>query len=645
MTLTTPTVVPARNERTTECEPWSYRREVWLRWLEHHRARWRLSATARTAHAQRMAAQFKPRPHQYANQGNFYSYRYHEARRLFLISQEDTAIYETIMVGHILKSHDACMLAKWPYDTWFQHYETPELTLDRHRAYLSGKGVRYFILSAQHSDVPLYHEFAGPGPRWIMHDDHGNMLLDPKTGRPTPMFAGGAGAEYFISPTGSDSNPGTEALPWLTFQKFLTAPSVVSGDILTMLAGTYTIAMTVNSAAQNNGTALARTILRPKAGASVLISASGGGFAVIDFTGGTPTGFQNQYWEVGRTGTVLRITNPALGTPNPALVVSRECSHHIRLRNLELFGNRGYALADGSINKDITSMFNEYLDLNGHDCGYLANPIGSTNSHGFYIHGNDELVEGCQIWNSQGYGLHLNTSTGTVTTQIFREVVRRGKFYKNALKQVAVEGGPTATNGVVSGFTDAALYNNLFYRCTTWTSGGDPGARDGLTIGSSSSFRTLVYNNTFAFNPAVGLRIHQGFTNPNAFDTVVRNNVSFGNSSGNYLDLGQGTVASHNAFSTTSPNWANAASDDYHLTAASATCLDLGTPLALVTEDFDGVARANPPDIGPYELGGGGSTLLTKSATEALAVKLAEAVSLGINDFVPPAAPTGLRIL
>jgi len=49
--------------------------------------------------------------------------------------------------------------------------------------------------------------------------------------------AGSFGAIYYVSPAGSDSNPGTEAQPWRTVQK--TAGSVEPGDTVLIREGTY----------------------------------------------------------------------------------------------------------------------------------------------------------------------------------------------------------------------------------------------------------------------------------------------------------------------------------------------------------------------------------------------------------------------
>ena len=46
-------------------------------------------------------------------------------------------------------------------------------------------------------------------------------------------------ATYYISPTGSDTNPGTSAKPWLTFAYAINSARAWCGDTLTLLNGTY----------------------------------------------------------------------------------------------------------------------------------------------------------------------------------------------------------------------------------------------------------------------------------------------------------------------------------------------------------------------------------------------------------------------
>src|SRR3989338_1467307 len=48
-------------------------------------------------------------------------------------------------------------------------------------------------------------------------------------------------ATYFISPSGSDSNPGTESQPWKTIERAVSSNSLSPGDVINAMAGSYHI--------------------------------------------------------------------------------------------------------------------------------------------------------------------------------------------------------------------------------------------------------------------------------------------------------------------------------------------------------------------------------------------------------------------
>jgi hypothetical protein len=54
---------------------------------------------------------------------------------------------------------------------------------------------------------------------------------------PTPTTVPITGNNYYVSPSGNDSNPGTSSQPWLTIRK--AANTMVAGDTVNIHAGTY----------------------------------------------------------------------------------------------------------------------------------------------------------------------------------------------------------------------------------------------------------------------------------------------------------------------------------------------------------------------------------------------------------------------
>jgi hypothetical protein len=60
-----------------------------------------------------------------------------------------------------------------------------------------------------------------------------------------------AASNYYVAPTGSNSNPGTEAQPWLTIQK--AAGAAAAGDTIYIKAGTYHERVKINVSGSSSG--------------------------------------------------------------------------------------------------------------------------------------------------------------------------------------------------------------------------------------------------------------------------------------------------------------------------------------------------------------------------------------------------------
>jgi hypothetical protein len=64
----------------------------------------------------------------------------------------------------------------------------------------------------------------------------GILVAPAQRALPQPACAG-SGASYYVSPSGNDSNPGSQAQPWRTIQK--AADTLLAGDTVYLRAGTY----------------------------------------------------------------------------------------------------------------------------------------------------------------------------------------------------------------------------------------------------------------------------------------------------------------------------------------------------------------------------------------------------------------------
>jgi hypothetical protein len=129
------------------------------------------------------------------------------------------------------------------------------------------------------------------------------------------------------------------------------------------------------------------------------------------------------------------------------------------------------------------------------------------------------------------------------------------------------------------------MYNNGFNL-------GYDGA-SGLRLRSGAA-STQVYNNTLYKNVGPCIEID----GPSNTNTIIRNNICFGNSNDTITDFGTGTVADHNLLGT-DPLFVNAAAADFNLRAGSPA---IGAGVAMPGLVYKGSA----PDLGAFESGTGG---------------------------------------
>ncbi|MGB9512457.1 MAG: putative Ig domain-containing protein [Candidatus Acidiferrum sp.] len=91
--------------------------------------------------------------------------------------------------------------------------------------------------------------------------------------------ATGTGSTYYVSPSGSDSNPGTQLSPWKTIQH--AADSVQAGDTVYVMAGTYNESITI-------------AVSGSAAAGSVTFASYPGQTAIVDGTGLSVSGDNTQ---------------------------------------------------------------------------------------------------------------------------------------------------------------------------------------------------------------------------------------------------------------------------------------------------------------------------------------------------------------
>ena len=319
------------------------------------------------------------------------------------------------------------------------------------------------------------------------------------------MEAGGA--DYYVSISGVDTNPGTLAQPWRTIQK--AADTVVAGDVVHIRAGTYAERVSISG---RDGTLVQPIVFQRDAGDA--------GAVVIDQTGVTPP---------NGTTALFALQN----------------SDHIILKNLELANyktagtnaqQRGQLPAGISITGDGNGI--QILGCKVHDIWQSSATLNNFDANGFGIavYGSatvpiDNLViDGCEVHALRTGASESVVLNGNVTN--FRVTNNRVHDCNNiGIDFIGFEGTNADTtldqarNGLCSGnevYRIDSKYNPAYGG--NFTTGGDNGTRSapGLYVDGGKDI-VMERNHVYDCNFAVSV----GSENSGKLVTgvVVRNNI------------------------------------------------------------------------------------------------------------------------
>jgi hypothetical protein len=346
---------------------------------------------------------------------------------------------------------------------------------------------------------------------------------------------------YYVSPTGSDSNPGSRAAPFKTIQK--AANVVAAGDVVHVAPGTYTgIIRTTKS-----GTATKRIRF---------VSSIKWGAKCVPPSGNT----DDILWE--NTGEYVDIDGFELdGSANPWFRLgiahfggygrfSNNLIHHFYGTSTNGRNGNGGAgiLSTGTTYEDErpNEVFNNVIhhigDLFYEHVTYLQN-----HTHGIYVSSPNCKVYNNIVYANEAYGIHLyhNPRKATVANNLCFNNGAGGFYFNDADSSVVV--------------------NNISY--------------DNPRVNPSGKTSTSAYS--------IG---------PGKFSITFRQNLSFKNG---------GINSNANASIIADPGFVNYKADgtgDYHLVTGSPG-IDQGIATNAPSFDHDGIKRPKGAgyDIGPYE--------------------------------------------
>ena len=412
-------------------------------------------------------------------------------------------------------------------------------------------------------------------------------------------------AEYYVSPTGSDSNPGTLASPFATLQKGNN--TAAAGDTVWMRGGTY------NTTGQ---------ITLSKSGTSdtnrTKIWAYPGEVPVLNFSNYSLSSSASDNPAITVTGSWMHLKGLEIG---PAKVGSSG-SHSYSLLRTKGASNNTFELLNihnafgPGLFIDTGNGGNLILNCDSHDNYDVNGSQGDgQNGDGFGVHyqtsGPSTTIRGCRAWNDSDDGYDL----------IYQEVP---VIVENSFATGSGVGSSGNGNGFKMGSSGTGIrhlvQNNVAWNCKA------AGFYANHSSGGNTWYNNTSYNNGTQYNMLASSFAADGRTIATAVITltgtkvhIMRNNIGFPNRNSNMTgvdtqfnswDLGITPAASDFASISdtgcTGPRQADgsmpAACTFMHLTAGS-RMIDKGTNVGL---PFVGAA----PDLGAYEFGaasGGGS--------------------------------------
>lgn len=389
------------------------------------------------------------------------------------------------------------------------------------------------------------------------------------------------GNTYFVSTTGSDvnNNEGTITKPFRTFKKAIA--KINAGDTIFIRGGLYFEQMDFQSPVRKTGL--------PNAWIRV-------------------SGYQNET-------VTIRYTDPETNSYGPIKI--RGASAYFLFENLTLDGTNGthgsrWMLRDGNhhfiLRKlDIKNFKGSALIIAGNNIQIMNCKFhGSQPSPGvlgayygiYFSKGNNVIIEGNEIFDNNGGGIHV--FPGPIANAIIRNnIIRNNNSVSNntaakssvpgilIFQNISYNNGTAIINGV-------NIYNNLVYsNCVS----KPIGTCGGIQVSNGAS-NVKIWNNTVYGQNGYGILVSAGSDGP-PINTVVQNNIVFGNSTFQIMNTSLSSVINTNL--TTNPLFKNPLAGDFRLLNNS-PAINKGVTLPLVPADILGVKRPQGGyDIGAFE--------------------------------------------
>jgi len=391
---------------------------------------------------------------------------------------------------------------------------------------------------------------------------------------------------YYVSTSGSNSNPGSQQAPWGSINYAVSR--LFAGDTLYIRGGTYTSpadAIDSQAVSINSGTSWGNPITVAGYPGETVTMRPPDGYPGIRLTQGAPhyLVFQDLAIDMSQQ---TDPGNPIVWSMVEAIYVASG-AHHIRFQRLDIGHCMNNCIQFSTHDSPVPFVANnELLNSTVHHAGqatgdweYSHGGPGINTGYGIYSVTDGNLLDGNEFYSNNAYAVNVYGSDN---------VIRNNRIHDNGLRGGSNWGINIGSDSYPGRSANNFVYNNVVYN-NRW---------GGIKIYTNAD-NTLVYNNTVYANGLYGVMgQYYGVNN------VVRNNIIYSNGTSNFFDAGgSGPLqADHNLMSD--PGFTDAASANFVLKPGSAA-IDSGVNVDTITTDVAGLPRPQGLgfDIGANELG------------------------------------------